>query len=197
MLPTRLSAVDEAATIDVLCADKTGTLTLNQLSVQTVRPLSSFTEAYVLGLAALASSEGGEDSVDAAIRSASLKAAAPGIPKLVKFVPFDPSKKTAEAEAIDAKGQSLRIVKGAFTVVAGLAAPDAAISAIADDLERQGVRVLAVASGAASPMTLAGLIALSDPPRGDSSALISELTALGVRTIRITGDAPASAVSVR
>jgi H+-transporting ATPase len=196
VLPTRLSAVDEAATIDVLCADKTGTLTLNQLSVQTVRPFSNFTEAYVLGLAALASSEGGEDSVDAAIRSASLKATAPGIPKLVKFVPFDPSKKTAEAEATDANGQSLRVVKGAFSVVVGLAAPDAAVSAAADDLERQGFRLLAVASGAASPMILTGLIALSDPPRPDSGALISELATLGVRTVMITGDAPATAAIV-
>jgi H+-transporting ATPase len=196
VLPTRLSAVDEAATIDVLCADKTGTLTLNQLSVQIVRPFSNFTEAYVLGLAALASSEGGEDSVDAAIRSASLKATAPGIPIPVKFVPFDPSKKTAEAEATGANGQSLRIVKGAFAVVAGLAAPDAAVSAIADGMERQGFRVLAVASGAAVPLTLIGLIALSDPPRPDSSALISELATLGVRTVMITGDAPATAAIV-
>ena len=68
VLPTRLSAVDEAASIDVLCADKTGTLTRNELTVTTVRPLSGFDEAHVLGLAALASSDGGQDPVDAAIR---------------------------------------------------------------------------------------------------------------------------------
>jgi H+-transporting ATPase len=70
VLPTRLSAVDEAGTMDVLCSDKTGTLTANQLSVTSVKPMDGFDEAHVLGLAALASSDGGQDSVDAAIRSA-------------------------------------------------------------------------------------------------------------------------------
>ena len=62
VLSTRLSAVDEAASIDILCSDKTGTLTRNELSVTSVRPLPGFDEAHVLGLAALASSEGGKDS---------------------------------------------------------------------------------------------------------------------------------------
>jgi H+-transporting ATPase len=70
VLPTRLSAVDEAATIDILCADKTGTLTCNELTVTAVRPAPGFDEAGLLGLAALASSDGGQDPVDAAIRSA-------------------------------------------------------------------------------------------------------------------------------
>jgi len=61
VLPTRLSAVDEAATIDVLCADKTGTLTRNQLSVTSVHPLPGFDESHVLTMAALASSDGGQD----------------------------------------------------------------------------------------------------------------------------------------
>jgi H+-transporting ATPase len=67
-LPTRLSAVDEAATIDVLCSDKTGTLTRNELSVTNVRPMPGFDDEHVLGFAALASSDGCQDSVDAAIR---------------------------------------------------------------------------------------------------------------------------------
>jgi H+-transporting ATPase len=70
VLPTRLSAVDEAATIDVLCSDKTGTLTRNELSVISVKAMPGFDEAHILGMAALASSEGGDDPVDAAIRSA-------------------------------------------------------------------------------------------------------------------------------
>jgi H+-transporting ATPase len=80
VLPTRLSAVDEAATIDVLCSDKTGTLTRNELSVTAVRPMPGFDEAHVLGLAALASSDGGDDSVDVAIREASKKSPAPDLP---------------------------------------------------------------------------------------------------------------------
>ncbi len=69
VLPTRLSAVDEAATMNVLCADKTGTLTENALTVTTVRPMPGFDEPHVLALAALASSDGGQDPVDGAIRS--------------------------------------------------------------------------------------------------------------------------------
>ncbi len=72
VLPTRLSAVDEAATMNVLCADKTGTLTQNALSVAQVRPMPAFDEAHVLALAALARSEGGQDPVDEAVRSAAL-----------------------------------------------------------------------------------------------------------------------------
>ena len=73
VLPTRLSAVDEAASIDVLCVDKTGTLTANELRVTSVHAMTGFDEAHVLGLAALASSDGGQDPVDAAIRAAASK----------------------------------------------------------------------------------------------------------------------------
>jgi H+-transporting ATPase len=196
VLPTRLSAVDEAATIDVLCSDKTGTLTRNELSVTSVRPMPGFDEAHVLGMAALASSDGGQDSVDVAIRAASLKKPASDLPKLNAFVPFDPAKKTSEATATDAKGGTQRIVKGAFTAVIGLTASSPAVAGIADELEKQGFRVLAVAAGQAASMQLIGFIALSDPPRADSAALVSELKALGVRTVMITGDAPATATIV-
>ncbi len=193
VLPTRLSAVDEAATINVLCSDKTGTLTLNALSVASVRPMPGFDEAHTLGMAALASSEGGQDSVDAAIRSASSHKPASDLPKLTKFVPFDPAKKTSEATATDSKCGLLRIVKGAFTVVVGLTAPSPIAAGIAEELEKQGFRVLAVAAGPPASLQLIGLIALSDPPRKDSRSLISELKTLGVRTVMVTGDAPATA----
>ncbi len=196
VLPTRLSAVDEAATIDVLCSDKTGTLTNNELSVASVRPMPGFDEAHILGLAALASSEGGQDSVDAAIRSAATHKPASGMPKLVKFVPFDPANKISEATATDTSGVLQRIVKGAFTVVVGLTTPAPSATTIADELEKQGYRVLAVAAGPPDSMQLAGLIALSDPPRTDSASLISELTTLGVSTVMVTGDAPATAAIV-
>ena len=196
VLPTRLSAVDEAATIDVLCSDKTGTLTRNELSVTSVKPLPGFDEAHVLGMAALASSEGGDDAVDAAIRSASTNKSASDLPKLIAFVPFDPAKKTSEATATDAKGGVERILKGAFTVVAKLASPSPTAAGLADELEKQGFRVLAVAAGPPASMQLIGLIALSDPPRKDSTSLISELKTLGVRTVMVTGDAPATAAIV-
>src|SRR6202522_847743 len=196
VLPTRLSAVDEAASIDVLCSDKTGTLTRNQLSVTSVKPMPGFDEAHVLGMAALGSSEGGDDAVDAAIRSASTQKPVSNLPKLTAFVPFDPARKTSEATATDAKRGVERIIKGAFTVVASLTAQSPTAAGLADALEKQGFRVLAVAAGPAASIQLMGLIALSDPPREDSTPLISELKTLGVRTVMVTGDAPVTAAIV-
>ncbi|MCI4678954.1 HAD-IC family P-type ATPase [Rhodoblastus acidophilus] len=197
VLPTRLSAVDEAASIVVLCSDKTGTLTKNALTVTSVRPMPGFDEAHVLALAALASSDGGDDPVDGAIRAAAASKAVSDAPKLVKFSAFDPAKKMSEATATDATGNPQHIVKGAFTVVVGLVKPSpTAAAAAAKELEDKGFRVLAVAVGPATAMKLAGLVALSDPPRQDAAALIEELHGLGVRTVMVTGDAPATAAIV-
>ena len=196
VLPTRLSAVDEAASMGVLCADKTGTLTRNALTVTTVRAMPGFDEAHVLALAALASSDGGQDPVDGAIRTAAAGKAVSDAPRLIKFAAFDPAKKMSEATATDATGNPQRIVKGASAVVIGLAQPSPTASPVANELEAKGFRVLAVAAGPPSAMKLAGLIALSDPPRPDSAALVSELHGLGVRTVMVTGDAPATAAIV-
>ncbi len=192
VLPTRLSAVDEAATLDVLCSDKTGTLTLNDLTVTAIRPEAGFDEAHLLAVAALASSEGGQDPVDAAIRAASARQTIADPPKLTKLVPFDPATKLSEATAVDAKGVALRAVKGAFAVVANLAEASPTAAATATELEGKGFRVLAVAAGTTT-LKLVGIVALSDPPRPDAANLIKELHALGVRTVMVTGDAPATA----
>jgi len=196
VLPTRLSAVDEAATMDVLCSDKTGTLTQNALTVTAVRPEAKFDEAHVLVLAALASSDGGLDPVDAAIRAAAKGKEIADAPKLAKFTPFDPANKMSEATATDSGGNTLRVVKGAFAAIARLASPSPTATVSVQELEGQGFRVLAVAAGAPAAMKLVGLIALSDPPRNDSAALVTELRTLGVRTVMVTGDAPATAAIV-
>lgn len=196
VLPTRLSAVDEAASMVVLCADKTGTLTQNALTVTTVCPSPGFDEAHVLTLAALASSDGGQDPVDGAVRAAAIRKPISDAPKLVKFSAFDPAKKMSEATTTDATGNPERIVKGAFSVVSALAQPSPDLVAAAKELEDKGFRVLAVAVGLAAGMKLAGLIALSDPPRNDSAALIAELHDLGVRAVMVTGDASGTAAIV-
>jgi len=196
VLPTRLSAVDEAASLDVLCADKTGTLTRNALTVTTVRPMPGFDEAHVLALAALASSDGGQDPVDGAIRTAALGKAVSDAPKMIEFVPFDPATKMSEATVQEPGGATQRVVKGAFALVIGLAPPSATATAAAKELEGHGFRVLAVAAGPPNAMKLAGLIALSDPPRTDSAALVTELHGLGVRTVMVTGDALVTAAIV-
>jgi H+-transporting ATPase len=196
VLPTRLSAVDEAGTTDVLCTDKTGTLTQNALTVTSVRPMPGLDEAHVLALAALASSDGGQDPVDGAIRTAAASKAVSDAPKLVKFLPFDPAKKMSEASATDSTGATQRIVKGAYAAVIDLAHASPAATAAAQELEARGFRVLAVAAGPPTALKLVGLIALSDPPRADSAKLVAELHGLGVRAVMVTGDAPATAAIV-
>jgi H+-transporting ATPase len=197
VLPTRLSAVDEAATLDVLCSDKTGTLTLNELTVTAVRPEPDFDEAKVLALAALASSDGGQDPVDTAIRSAAAMKNTVSPAKLIEFVPFDPATKMSEATAADPSSGKLRVLKGAFATVIALTEPVPTAALSAHQLEVQGFRVLAVAVGTpTTPMRLAGLIALSDPPRADAAELVKELRILGVRTVMVTGDAPATAAII-
>jgi H+-transporting ATPase len=197
VLSTRLSAVDEAATMEVLCADKTGTLTKNELKVKTTKPMDGGDEAHLMALASLASDDGGQDPVDAAIRADAAQKNSSNAPKLIKFIPFDPAKKMAEASAIDSSGKPIRIVKGAYDTVIALANPSGPGAGAVAELEKQGFRVLAVVAGDPSkPLELIGLIALSDPPRSDAAGLIKELEAQGVRTIMVTGDAPATAATV-
>ena len=95
VLPTRLSAVDEAASLDVLCSDKTGTLTRNELALTAVQPEPGFDAAHLLAWAALASSDGGQDPVDGAIRAAAAKSGIADPPKRTRFIPFDPATKMA------------------------------------------------------------------------------------------------------
>jgi H+-transporting ATPase len=194
ILPTRLSAVDEAASMTVLCCDKTGTLTLNALSVAAVRPLTGTDEAHLLALAALASSEGGDDPVDNALRAAATAHPIDDAPALLHYLPFDPAAKMSEAlVAAGPARESRRVVKGAYATVSALARPQPDATAAATALEEKGYRVLAVAWGPPGALQLAGLVALSDPARPDAAALIRELDGLGVQTVMVTGDAPATA----
>jgi H+-transporting ATPase len=197
VLLTRLSAVHEAAAMDVMCADKTGTLTRNTLEVTEVVSMPGFDRARVLALAVLASSEADQDPIDAAIRVAAAKATAPGIPeRLVRFVPFDPETKMAEAFAVDRNGTEMRIAKGAFEAVALVAKMPADAPREVNDLAAKGHRVIAVAVGPPASPQLAGLIAISDPPRADSAGLIATLRDMGVRTVMVTGDSPVTAAAI-
>jgi H+-transporting ATPase len=112
---------------------------------------------------------------------------------LIKFVPFDSATKMSEATAVGANGGLLRAVKGAFAAVIKLAEPVPTATVAAQELEANGFRVLAVAVASPTKMQLAGIIALSDLPRPDAAELIKELKTLGVRTVMLTGDAPATA----
>jgi H+-transporting ATPase len=164
--------------------------------VTAVHTMPEFDISHVLGLAALASSDGGQDTVDAAIRASAANQVASNLPKVIKFIPFDPATKMSEATVSDPNGEMQRVVKGAFATIIKLAPASADVAAEMEELEGQGFRVLAVAAGPPVAMKLVGLIALSDPPRKDSAKLISELHELGVRIIMVTGDAPATAAIV-
>ena len=189
---TRLSAAHEAAAMDVLCADKTGTLTQNALRVAEVAPMPGFEPERVLALAALTSSWAGQDPIDTAIR-----AVAPAAPeRLQRFEPFDPATRLARAIAVDRDGNTLQIAKGAFEAIAPEASVPEVASDRANDLSARGHRVIAVAAGAEASLRLAGLIALSDPPREDSAALVATLRDLGVKTVMVTGDSPLTAAAI-
>jgi H+-transporting ATPase len=184
--------------IDVLCADKTGTLTENSLAVAAVCAVDAgHGESDVVAMAVLASSADGQDLVDRAIRAYAAAHCTP-VPALSvqRFTPFDPARKLAEAATIDASGQAARVVKGAPLAVAALAPMSPRAAEELDRLTTAGYRTLAVACGPPDAMTLIGLIAFSDPPRADSRALLAELRRLGVRPIMVSGDAPATAATV-
>jgi H+-transporting ATPase len=195
VLLTRLSAAHEAAAMDVLCADKTGTLTRNELEVVDVAAMPGFDRARVLALAGLASSEAGQDPIDGAIRAAAV-ATGDGSQRLLRFIPFDPSTKTSEAFVADPDGSEQRIIKGAFFEIAALAAAPADARQQADALAGRGHRVIAVAAGTPQALRLAGLIAISDPPRVDSAGLIATLRELRVRTVMVTGDSAVTAATI-
>ena len=194
VLLTRLSAAHEAAAMDVLCADKTGTLTRNALKVDEVIAMPGFDRERVLALAVLASSEADQDPIDAAIRAASN--ASGTAERLIRFVPFDPATKMSEAFAVDRDGKELRIVKGAFEALVGTTQVPADASRLVNELAKHGHRVIAVAAGSSQSLQLAGLIAISDPPRDDSAKLVATLREMGVRTVMVTGDSPVTAAAI-
>jgi H+-transporting ATPase len=196
VLLTRLSAAHEAAAMDVLCADKTGTLTRNTLEVADVVPMLGFDRSRVLSLAALASSEADQDPIDAAIRAATGPSETAASGRLVRFIPFDPATRTSEALVIDRDGREMRIVKGAFEAISQLAAVPADAPGHVDALAAQGHRVIAVVAGPPEALHLAGLVALSDPPREDSAGLIAALGDMHVRTVMVTGDSAVTATAI-
>jgi H+-transporting ATPase len=194
VLPTRLSAVDEAASMNVLCVDKTGTLTGNELTLARIVPMPGSTEQDVLTWARAASSDGGLDPIDAAVRT---EAERRGLqtPVPLSFVPFDPASKMAEAMVVT-HGGAKRVVKGAFARILAASHPSAVAEAMAVDLEREGFRVLGVAAGDARDMRIVGLLAFTDPPRPEAAASVSALHDFGIKVLMLTGDAPETAAAV-
>ena len=114
----------------------------------------------------------------------------------VTFTPFDPAAKMAEAVATDRDGRELCVVKGAPAAVAAVSPMTPEIATELERLTAAGYRTLGVACGPPGELAFIGLIAFGDPPRADSRALLAELKSLGVRTVMVSGDAPATAATV-
>lgn len=181
----------------VLASDKTGTITLNQLSLAGVRALAPHTEEEVLRWGAWASEPATQDPLDMAVLKAAEDRKLTLSGERVHFTPFDPATKRSEALMRLAGGGSLRIVKGAAGTIAALAGPCEGLQAGVADLAKEGCRVLAVAAGPPEgPLEVGGLLGLQDPPRPDARALIQHLRDLGVRVLMVTGDDPLTAQSV-
>lgn len=197
VLVTRLSAIEEAASMDVLCTDKTGTITLNQLRVGQLTPFPPFGADDLLTFGTLASDAASQDPLDLAILAAFPAPRLAALPKRLSFVPFDPARKRTEA-TIERDGSVFTVIKGAPQVVAALvdARSQANVQAEVTTLAKRGYRVLAVAAGRESALHLVGLIGLSDPPRPDSASLIAHLQTLGVHTKMLTGDTAETARTI-
>jgi plasma-membrane proton-efflux P-type ATPase len=193
-LVSRLSAVEDAADMDILCADKTGTLTLNQLTFTGALPLAGFTEEDVLQVGALASNEANEDPIDLAfLRAARARKLIDADTRTISFVPFSPETRRTEA-VVEIGPRRRRAIKGALLTLAELAGIGPAVrtelETSADEQARQGARVLAVAAAENdAPLRLIGLALLRDATRPDSRQLIDELRGLGVAMKMLTGDA--------
>ena len=193
VLVTHLAAIEEAASMEVLCTDKTGTITQNTLAVDEVVAMHPANEDLVIRVAAAASDAATQDPLDLAILATAHSKGLEPLGKPVEVTPFSPETKRCEA-IIDTTSQRLRVMKGAPQVIAELCAiPMDPIREQVSELASRGARVLGVADGATdgNPVFL-GLIAMADPPRPDSAELVSDLNDLGVRVIMVTGDSIAT-----
>jgi H+-transporting ATPase len=194
VLVTRLSASEDAATMNVLCVDKTGTITMNRLSVASVQPMDGHSERETILYGALASNEANQDPLDLAFVNAARQNGwlEPSIVQK-SFVPFDVRTRRTEA-AVEQAGREFRVMKGSVRAVAkaaGLNAQGLArLEGQASKWAQRGYRTLAVAKAdAPGRWQLVGLVSLVDAPRPDSRQLLQELRDLGVEVKMLTGDA--------
>jgi plasma-membrane proton-efflux P-type ATPase len=196
VLVTRLSAVEDAATMDVLCVDKTGTITMNQLAVVGVIQLGQESENDVLFAGGLASQESNEDPIDLAIIAAAKERNIyDSLAKVtrISFVPFDGKNRRTEA-VVEQDGQKILVMKGAVEIIAETCGLDTAaietLKSHVKDAALKGFRTIAVARGVeSSKPSVIGLITLYDPPRPDAKELIAKLHDSGVVVKMLTGDA--------
>jgi H+-transporting ATPase len=192
---SKLSAIEEMAGIDILCSDKTGTLTKNQLTLATPILFAAKEAQDCILAASLASKLEDRDAIDTAVIAALRQPKALETFKQEKFVPFDPVSKRTEATVVSASGKTLIVTKGAPQVIVDLAKPAADVVERAkktvDELAAKGSRALGVAQSEdrGATWSLLGILPMFDPPRDDSKATIEKASEKGVRVKMVTDTA--------
>jgi H+-transporting ATPase len=204
VLVTRLDSIEDAASIDVLCFDKTGTITQNRLSVSDAVPFSGYRKEDVVVTAALASQREGMDLIDSAVLEYAKTAGVDLKPyRRLSFKPFDPAIKRTEA-VIEAQGRRFKAVKGAAQIVMSLCRDvdqetrEKANGTI-EEFSRNGYRTIAVARSDGDGLDefkFAGLLPMADPPRPESKSMIEQARKLGIKPMMLTGDSMAIAKEI-
>ncbi len=191
VLVTKLEAIEDTSNMNVICMDKTGTITKNEISVKEIFSLK-YKNNEVLQFASEASRADDNDPIDNAIINY-VKPMGVKTGRQLNFMPFDPSSKRTEALVSSGK-KRYYVTKGAAHVIMGMCAIDkvarSKLQAKVEKFASEGFRTLAIATRASprSKWAFMGLLALYDIPRPDAKDLIDELKALGVSAKMITGD---------
>jgi H+-transporting ATPase len=195
---SKLVAIEELAGVDVLCADKTGTLTQNKLTLGDPFCLDKIAADQLILAGALASRADNNDTIDLAVLGGLKDKAALKPFVVTHFEPFDPVHKRTEATVKAGDGTTFKVTKGAPQVIAALSANAAAVKPAVDkavdDFAKRGFRSLGVArADGDGKWQLLGVLPLFDPPREDAKTTIATAAAMGVKIKMVTGDALAIA----
>jgi H+-transporting ATPase len=190
---SRLVAIEELAGVDVLCSDKTGTLTQNKLTLGDPFAAGKVTAAQVILSAALASRADDDDTIDLAVLAGLDNDRALAGYQVTHFQPFDPVGKRTEAAVTGPDGGAFKVTKGAPQVIMALAGNGAQVKDAVDQavggFAARGFRSLGVArADGDGPWQLLGVLPLSDPPRADAKSTIATARQLGVHVKMVTGD---------
>ncbi len=195
---TRLAAIEELAGVDVLCADKTGTLTQNKLTLGDPFSADGIAADAVILCAALASRAEDKDTIDLAVLGGVKDDQALAGFEVVHFQPFDPVHKRTEATVKDADGKTFQVAKGAPQVILEMSANAGKVKSAVDkavnEFAARGFRSLGVARAEGKgKWQFLGVLPLFDPPRDDARATIATAGQMGVTVKMVTGDALAIA----
>ncbi|MDJ0318852.1 plasma-membrane proton-efflux P-type ATPase [Arthrobacter antibioticus] len=195
---SRLVAIEELAGVDVLCTDKTGTLTQNSLTLGETFSVDTVTAAEVILAGALASRVDDEDPIDLAVFGGLEDTTALNSCTVTHFEPFNPVDKRTEAAITSADGHLFKVTKGAPQVILALAGGGAKVTATVvaavNAFAAHGYRSLGVAkTNENNQWQFLGVLPLFDPPREDAKSTISTARSMGISVKMVTGDALAIA----